>query len=458
MQRLLAIAGLTVKAAFRFRLVVFMAALLLACVAGMPFLIRHNGTARMFTQVLLTYTLTVITALLSVTTLWLACSTLARDAEEGQLQMVAVKPVARWQIWLGKWLGLLFVNVLLLAVSAGAAYLLLQWRAKQLSPEQQRLLREEVMVARGSLKEAPMDLESDVEKLFQARRQQESVAGLDPEFVRQQLRAEVKARHEVVAPNYRRVWNLELGWRKNLLRDQPLFLRVKFHAAHRSDAGTFATVWVVGDATSSGAQRQRMDLTPGDPHEFAIPPNLYSEDGRLVIECENRDQATLLFRLDDGLELLYREGGFGLNYVRAVAVILCWLALLASVGLMTASFLSFPVAALFSLSLLFIGLSGDTFTEVATERTVWGMDHETGRPTSGVVDWFMVPLFRALLAVVGQVQAFSPVEAVSTGRSVGWAELARAVLHIVLFLGGATALVGVALFARRELGKPPGTP
>jgi len=31
----------------------------------------------------------------------------AADIEECQMQMVAVKPIARWQIWLGKWLGIL---------------------------------------------------------------------------------------------------------------------------------------------------------------------------------------------------------------------------------------------------------------------------------------------------------------------------------------------------------------
>ena len=59
-----------------------------------------------------------------------------------------------------------------------------------------------------------------------------------------ELRAEVKARHEVVAPNYRRVWNLELGWRKNLLRDQPLFLRASKRSAtsfsRRKSASCFA--------------------------------------------------------------------------------------------------------------------------------------------------------------------------------------------------------------------------
>src|SRR5215472_11507801 len=122
MQRLLAITWLTWKAAFRFKLFIVVAALLLASVVGLPVLIRDDGTARGFTQILLTYTLSAVTGLLGLSTLWLACGTLARDIEECQMQVVAVKPIARWQIWLGKWLGILSVNAILLALSGSAVF------------------------------------------------------------------------------------------------------------------------------------------------------------------------------------------------------------------------------------------------------------------------------------------------------------------------------------------------
>lgn len=79
MQRLYAIAWLAWKAAFRFRLFLVVSALLLLSVVGLPLLIKDDGTARGFTQILLTYTLTAITGLLGISTLWLACGTLARD-------------------------------------------------------------------------------------------------------------------------------------------------------------------------------------------------------------------------------------------------------------------------------------------------------------------------------------------------------------------------------------------
>lgn len=56
--------------------------------------------------------------LLGGATLWLACHTMARDLETGQLQTTLVKPAARWQDWLGKWLGILVLDALLLTVAA----------------------------------------------------------------------------------------------------------------------------------------------------------------------------------------------------------------------------------------------------------------------------------------------------------------------------------------------------
>src|SRR3954464_11088850 len=129
MQRLLAITWLTWKAAFRFRLFLVIAVLLLAAVVGLPLLLKDDGTARGFTQILITYTLSAITALLGLSTLWLACGTLARDIEECQIQMLVVKPIARWQIWLGKWLGLLSLNAALLILSGASVYGLLLWRS-----------------------------------------------------------------------------------------------------------------------------------------------------------------------------------------------------------------------------------------------------------------------------------------------------------------------------------------
>ena len=454
MQRLLAIAWLTWKAAFRFRLFLVIAVLLLAAVVGLPMVIKDDGTARGFTQILLTYTLSVITGLLGLSTLWLACGTLARDIEECQMQVVATKPIARWQIWLGKWLGIMSLNAALLALSGACVYGLLQWRATKLPAAEQTVLREQVLVARGSAREQNYDAEIDAatERILQGRLKNSPVDKVDVPEVRKQIREQVKADFQLVPPGYSRPWQIDLGFAKNFLRNKPLQLRVKFNSAQKSPSGTFVALWQVGDPNSANLWRSEpMSLAPDTFHEFRIPANLFDDKGVLTVLFKNPNDTALLFPLEDGLEVLYPQGGFTLNFARGLGIIFCWMALLAALGLMAASFLTFPVAAFFSLAVLTIGLSSGTLHEVVESGTVMGGNGETGVMGHSVVDAMLIPLFKGCLMVIKLVENFSPIDSLSSGRSISWSELGTAFGQIVLLPGGIIAVIGILLFNRREL-------
>jgi hypothetical protein len=454
MQRLFAIVWLTWKAAFRFRLFLVIAVLLLAAVVGLPILIKDDGTARGFTQILLTYTLSVITALLGLSTLWLACGTLARDIEECQIQIVATKPIARWQIWLGKWLGIMSLNAALLALSGAGVYGLLQWRAAKLPATEQTVLREQVLVARGSAKEPSNEaaIEAETEQILQARLKNSPVDKADVPEVRRQICELVRADFQLVPPGYSREWRIDLGFAKNFLHDKPLQLRVKFNSAQKSPSGTFVALWQVGVPGKTPYQRlEPMSLAPDTFHEFQIPANLFDSQGVLTVDFVNPNDTSLLFPLADGMEVLYPEGGFTLNFARGLGIIFCWMALLAALGLMAASFLTFPVAAFFSLAVVVMVLSSGTLAEAVDAGTVVGGNGETGVLGHSPLDMVLIPLFKAFLTVINLVKVFSPVDALSSGRSISWTELGTAFGQIVLLLGGIIGGIGIILFNRREL-------
>ena len=459
-RRVFAIAWLTLKAAFRFRLVQVLLVLLLAAVVGLPIVIRHDGTAQGFTQILLTYTLGSIVTLLGFATLWLSCGTLARDIEECQMQMVVVKPVARWQIWLGKWLGLMALNVLALAVSGAAVFGLLKWRSGRLPLDVQQQLRAESLVARGSVKE-PCDrnaIEAEVERRLQERLKDTKVAAMDRDFVRKQLREQIKAELQVVPSGMLRRWVLDFGLRADSLRDQILFVRTKFFAAQKSASGTYSGIWEIGPPDGERYRSQPMSLAPDSFHEFPISGKLIDRQGRLTIDFQNYNETALLFPLDEGMEMLYPESGFGVNFIRALGILCCWLALLATIGLAASSFLSFPVAAFVSLGLLFVGLSSGTVKQVVEEGGVAGINPNTGYiDAPDIIDRVAVPFFSGLLKVINLVQGFSPIDSLSTGRSVGWGQLGLAFVQIVLLLGGILSAIGIITFTRRELATAQGT-
>lgn len=458
MQRLLAIAWLTLKAAFRFRLVMVLSVVLIGGVVLLPLVIKDDGTARGFTQILLTYTLTLITALLGFATLWLACGTLARDVEEAQIQMVAVKPVARWQIWLGKWIGILALDAFLLALSAGAVFFLMQWRARNLPPAQQTILRNEVMVARASAKEPVPDLTPAVEQELKRRlAANPDVTVTDFDFMRKQILEQLKASSQIVPPDHRREWKIDLGASHTALRDQPLYLRTKFNIAEYATGRTYLGEWRVGEFNSPLQYQTNMSLAAETFHEFVVPPNLINADGTVTINFINRNETALLFPLEDGMEVLYRESGFGLNFARGVIIIFFWLALLAALGLAAASFLSFPVAAFLALGVLIIGLSSGIISLVLEQGTVFEVNHETGvADKPAILDYVALPFFRVLLHLINMVRGYSPIDFLSSGRSITWGQLGLAFTQICLILSGVLAAIGMFIFTRRELASAQG--
>jgi hypothetical protein len=455
MQRIIAIAWLTWKAALRFKLFLVIAVLLILAVVGLPLVIKDDGTAQGFTQIILTYTLSAITALLGLSTLWLSCGTLARDIEECQIQVVATKPIARWQIWIGKWIGIISLNAALLAISGACVYGLLQWRATKLPVAEQKTLHEQVLVARGSARPENADAQIDAgtEQVLQERLKNTPVTPADLPEVRREIREQVKAELEVVPPGYTsRPWQIGLGFAKNFLRDQPLQLRVKFNAANKSASGTFLAAWQVGDPNSQKIwQSEPMSLAPDTFHEFEIPPNLFDDKGVLTIVFANPNNTTLSFPIEDGMEVLYPEGGFALNFARGLGIIFCWMALLAALGLAAASFLSFHVATFFSMAMLLVVLSSGTLVEAVASGSVGAGDAEKGIAGHSMADVVLIPLFKGILAVVNLTKNVSPIDLLSTGRAISWGQLGLVFGQVVLLLGGFVAIIGIILFNRREL-------
>jgi hypothetical protein len=255
-----------------------------------------------------------------------------------------------------------------------------------------------------------------------------------------------------------RQWRLQLGLLKSLLRDQPLQLRIKFNAADKSPSGTFIGLWQIGLPQKTAFWRSGpMSLAPDTYHEFEVPPNLFDQDGVLTISFANSNDTVLLFPLGSGIEVLYREGGFGLNFARGLGILFCWMSLLAAIGLTAASFLSFPVAAFFSLGLLTVALSSGTLSTVVSEGTVAGSNPESGVAEHSALDIVAVPVFRGILSVVRLVEDFSPIDSLSSGRSISWGELGVAFSQIVLLLGGSVGLIGMGILSRRELATAQGT-
>jgi len=456
---LLAVALLTLKAAFRYRLVVVLLTILVGAVFALPLIIKHDGTATGFSQILLAYTLTAMTTLLGFSSLWLACGTLARDIEDMSLFLVVVKPIPRWQIWLGKWLGIMTLNAGMLAVAGTIVFGLLHVRANQLPAPQLEKLRNEILVARKPVRSIVPDITAEAEKEFDKRRRDPTVAQMDPNFVRKQVRAQLEGRLQAVGPQQFRPLPFEFNLGPDArarFKGRQLFVRVKFFTPEYVGLeASFDHGWEIGSSRQRAPVRFSNNFGPEIASEFPIPGDLIDDDGRLSIRYANLGRLAVVFPLEEGIQILCPEASFGVNFARGLGVILSWLGLLTAIGLFSASFLSFPVASFLSLGLLVIGLSSGTLRQVVEQGGVFGIDHDTGAVSeASLVNALSVKVYGSAYWLLNQVSSFSPVDALATGRSITWSELAQAVIIVVGVTGGGIAVAGMAILTRREIAMP----
>ena len=149
MKALTAIIKLTLRNAIRSHVFQLLLLFLLLFVALVPTTVG-GGTAADFIRVSLLYSLSGIGAILSISALWVGCQVMSSDIDSYQLHMVVSKPVSRVTIWFGKYLGVLILHLILLALAAAAVYGVVLWRFKHgdFPEEERRRIENEVLVGR----------------------------------------------------------------------------------------------------------------------------------------------------------------------------------------------------------------------------------------------------------------------------------------------------------------------
>lgn len=436
MRRILAIAAISIRSAIRSRMVICLLALLAIAVVGLPLTVKGDGTAEGQLRIIITYSLGAAFALLALTSLWAGALSIAQEVEEKQIQMLAVKPVRRVEIWIGKWIGLMAINaVLLLTASLITAALL----PRDLLDAQSAEGGNWRAVHRPVLPIAE-DRESDARALLAERMRSGAYPPDAPaEAALRVIRQELIARAATVAPGRRRDWAFELP--RPIRSDETL--RIRFRAS--SSQMNLAAVrgqWLAGPDRASSAWRQSLSFIPGTYQEIELPGVTFAGARALSLSFINEDPAhtTLVFDPSDGARILLPSGGFYANYARALFLLLLRLGFLAAVGVTAGALFSSPVALFMAVALLLMAQLAGYTAEF---------------PVSSAGPLKLLDLTGDALRVVLKPLNTPPVlDAVATGMRVETAWILR-VLGIQLALyGGFFAAFGATVLARRELALP----
>jgi hypothetical protein len=217
-------------------------------------------------------------------------------------------------------------------------------------------------------------------------------------------------------------------------------------------------------------------FSTGTVHTIDLPVSAITPDGTLRLTMANRNlvmpgedrPTSISFTPGKGLEVLYRVGGFGGNFLRCLVVMWAKLAMLAAVALAAAAWLGFPTALLTSLVVFVTAVASAFFADAIDIYT--GLDRRDATLVSmlrlrlGIfaerlqkVEWweaiktvgsYFADMF---LSLVPSFADYDSVTQVAGGRvvplaEVGFAILLLGVLYPLLLLG-----IGWFFLERRDL-------
>ena len=126
MHSLWAIARNTLSQAIRMKVAAVVIVLLAVLLPLMSVVMQGDGTLLGKLQTFVSYGLGLVSLLLCILTIAISTFTLSNDLKRKHLYLVVTKPVRRYEIVAGKLIGVLILNVLLLAMFGTIIYVLTQ--------------------------------------------------------------------------------------------------------------------------------------------------------------------------------------------------------------------------------------------------------------------------------------------------------------------------------------------
>lgn len=398
---------------FALAFVIFLAAVIIL----VPFVLKSDGTQRGMVQLSLTYSFSVLNIILSFLVIFLSTTLFCADLRDRVVFTLDTKPLPRWQFMLGKWLGISFINIAVLAVMGAGIYGLARYIGRPGAAEGEQdylIMRTEVLTARA----------------------------------RSRVQAEPGEREFIVPFNSERLWVFEDV--RPASGEAYVTLRFKQHSAAAGEDEEIQGIWVLGDIEGDYHVRA-LSLPEGEVNEFRVPADVIGEGGRLQARWRNlsRGQASVIFPADD-MNVLYTAGTFGANLLRSLLLIFIRLSFLAAAGLAASTFLTFPVATLLTIFLFIMSLSLPTVSALFMPgASVPGV--EAAAEHHGMLVFALRRAVAGSLGILPNLRAYDPVPFLSDGLMITWARVVRAFFATLILRSGIALLIGVLIFNRREL-------
>ena len=125
------IARQSVLQAIRMKIVLILIAFLVVLVPALPLLLKSDNTHEGQIRMMITYSVYLTSFFLSVLTLFLSCVTLNIEIKHQHMFLLDPKPISRGTLLVGKWVGVMLINAVLLVAMLGVTYGLVRYFGRQ---------------------------------------------------------------------------------------------------------------------------------------------------------------------------------------------------------------------------------------------------------------------------------------------------------------------------------------
>jgi len=448
MRSIRAIAINTIKQALRIKVAFVFTILLFVLLPVLGITTTGDETLKGRLQTFISYALSLMSFLLSLLTIIVSIYSVTSDIEQRQIYTVITKPIRRSQFILGKLLGVITLDVILLVLFSAIIYTITIYTPKFIKASENELIEANngFFTARASLTVPEVDVTKEVsDKYTELDRRGELPADVPREEIITQLTQQAQLAKRAAGVGQVLLWEFE-----NVEPlDESMFIRFKYDVSVNPPDSQVWGRWFVGDYQyfKYGTQSK----TPiydevhkhsvRDAHEIEIPADVVPEHGHLAIAFMNAplNSVAIIFP-PDGLEVLYKAESFSSNFIKAVLLILFRLIFLACLGVLAATFLSFPVAILFCFVIFFTasfsGFVLDSFTFLSAN---------IGAVYSYSLKW--------LIHLLPQFDKFNPTKFMIPARLITWSFLAKCAVFMVCIKAFLVLTLSLIIFSYREIAK-----
>lgn len=458
MKKILAIAALAMKSAIRSRLFVVLMFLLLVVIVWLPFSIKGDGTLNGQVALLLYYSLGICGLILGIATVWISCWSIAKEIDEKQIQMITVKPVYKFEIWLGKWVGLMLMNAILLCVTGGAIYIAVMLKVKysDAGAKERTILSEEILNSRKLLTPDRDDISDAAHQLMGELIETGAIESDTPHDEAYQIAYKrLLAQRAVVAPGNTKTWVFDID---HAAIKSGSYITLRYHlSAYARNRNPVTGVWEAGTVENPQLYKFHIENYLHGRHMFEVPASIIPKSGKLVVTFRNADREksnVAVFGMEKDVELLVREGSFEANYVKSLVIMFCNLALLAALGLTASALFSFPVASFAVVSLITMSLLAHYFSVTGEEGSAsGGCGHDHDRIPSFIERAGGIMTMR-MNAVFDPAWKYAPLGRLTDGLLIEWRFAGSAILVLVLIYPGILGCICSYFLRKRELALP----